>query len=305
MVLPAAGLVDRGLRPHDYDQRRRGGLGDHRLPARARVASDPARRGPPHPGSRRYLVRPWGALGVRRDDGGLHRRGARGARTGFHLAGCIWLGAPHAPRRSGTRRARRAARLPGCDGTRDRHRGALFGDRPTRPARRCRQTPLRSDHTVADACGRGDADGGPVSSRRQAAGRDPAPELDPDRRSSSCGSGKRSALRRLPGNDRGPAARRRELILPGGTGPAQSPVSGRRRRRRLAGLAWSREPAPHALRGGVIFLAISAAIVATVGGDEQRLVLFYAVAVFGAFLCGLLAMARFFRAERRWALLTA
>jgi hypothetical protein len=51
--------------------------------------------------------------------------------------------------------------------------------------------------------------------------------------------------------------------------------------------------------GVVVFLAISAAIVVAAGGREQRLVLFYAVAVFAAFLCGLLAMARFFRAERR------
>ncbi len=51
--------------------------------------------------------------------------------------------------------------------------------------------------------------------------------------------------------------------------------------------------------GVVVFLAISAAIVVAAGAREQRLVLFYAVAVFAAFLCGLLAMARFFRAERR------
>jgi hypothetical protein len=51
--------------------------------------------------------------------------------------------------------------------------------------------------------------------------------------------------------------------------------------------------------GVVIFLAISAVIVVAAGGREQRLVLFYAVAVFAAFLCGLLAMAKFFRAERR------
>jgi hypothetical protein len=51
--------------------------------------------------------------------------------------------------------------------------------------------------------------------------------------------------------------------------------------------------------GVVVFLAISAVIVVAAGGREQRLVLFYAVAVFAAFLCGLLAMAKFFRAERR------
>jgi hypothetical protein len=56
--------------------------------------------------------------------------------------------------------------------------------------------------------------------------------------------------------------------------------------------------------GVVVFLAISAVIVAAAGAREQRLVLFYAVAVFAAFLCGLLAMAKFFRAERRWLLLT-
>jgi len=57
--------------------------------------------------------------------------------------------------------------------------------------------------------------------------------------------------------------------------------------------------------GVVSFLAISAVIVATAGAREQRLVLFYAVAVFAAFLCGLLAMAKFFRSERRWPLLVS
>jgi hypothetical protein len=49
--------------------------------------------------------------------------------------------------------------------------------------------------------------------------------------------------------------------------------------------------------GVVVFLAGSAVIVGAAAGREQRLVLFYAVAVFIAFLCGLLAMARLFRAE--------
>jgi hypothetical protein len=53
----------------------------------------------------------------------------------------------------------------------------------------------------------------------------------------------------------------------------------------------------------VVFLAVSAALVVGAGGREQRLVLFYAVAVFIAFLCGLLAMARFFGSERRRLLL--
>src|SRR2546428_12805842 len=46
-------------------------------------------------------------------------------------------------------------------------------------------------------------------------------------------------------------------------------------------------------------------MVVAAGSREQRLVLFYAVAVFVAFLCGLLAMASFFRAEGRRLLLAA
>jgi hypothetical protein len=65
----------------------------------------------------------------------------------------------------------------------------------------------------------------------------------------------------------------------------------------------NRHHTPH--WGVVVFLAISALIVAAAGAREQRLVLFYAVAVFGAFLCGLLAMARLFRSERRWLLLAS
>jgi len=57
--------------------------------------------------------------------------------------------------------------------------------------------------------------------------------------------------------------------------------------------------------GVLVFLAVSAAIVVGAGGREQRLVLFYAVAVFVAFLCGLLSMARFFRREGRRALLVS
>jgi hypothetical protein len=57
--------------------------------------------------------------------------------------------------------------------------------------------------------------------------------------------------------------------------------------------------------GVVAFLGISAVIVTAAGAREQRLVLFYAVAVFAAFLCGLLAMSKFFHAERRIPLLIA
>ncbi len=55
--------------------------------------------------------------------------------------------------------------------------------------------------------------------------------------------------------------------------------------------------------GVVVFLGVSAALVVAAGAREQRLVLFYAVAVFVAFLCGLLSMVRFFRAERRYRLM--
>ncbi len=51
------------------------------------------------------------------------------------------------------------------------------------------------------------------------------------------------------------------------------------------------------------FAVVSGLAVAAAGGLEQRLVLFYAVAVFVAFLFGLLAMARIFQREgRRWLL---
>src|SRR4051794_18893204 len=56
--------------------------------------------------------------------------------------------------------------------------------------------------------------------------------------------------------------------------------------------------------GVVVFLAVSAAIVIAAASREQRLVLFYAVAVFIAFLSGLLAMAKMFRAEGRRLLLS-
>ena len=51
-----------------------------------------------------------------------------------------------------------------------------------------------------------------------------------------------------------------------------------------------------------LFLAAAAGTAVAAGGHEQRLVLFYAVAVFIAFLGGLLSMMRFFVAERRWVL---
>lgn len=51
--------------------------------------------------------------------------------------------------------------------------------------------------------------------------------------------------------------------------------------------------------GVLLFVLVSAGVVAAAGGQDQVLVLFYAVAVFMSFLAGLLAMARFARAEHR------
>jgi hypothetical protein len=53
--------------------------------------------------------------------------------------------------------------------------------------------------------------------------------------------------------------------------------------------------------GVAVFLAAAAILAVAAGGQEQRLVLFYAVAVFIAFWCGLAAMTRLFhRDRRRW-----
>ncbi|MFG2306258.1 amino acid permease [Actinacidiphila glaucinigra] len=52
----------------------------------------------------------------------------------------------------------------------------------------------------------------------------------------------------------------------------------------------------------VVYLAAAALIIVAAAGQEQKLVLFYAVAVFVSFLVGLLAMARFAHGERKGAL---
>lgn len=51
--------------------------------------------------------------------------------------------------------------------------------------------------------------------------------------------------------------------------------------------------------GVVVFIVLAAVITAIAGGNDQELVLFYAVSVFLSFLAGLLAMARFSWHERR------
>jgi hypothetical protein len=54
----------------------------------------------------------------------------------------------------------------------------------------------------------------------------------------------------------------------------------------------------------IVYALISAVIILAASGQEQELVLVYAVAVFVSFLAGLLAMARFSRRQKSWALLT-
>ncbi|MEU1629170.1 amino acid permease [Streptomyces sp. NPDC020096] len=51
--------------------------------------------------------------------------------------------------------------------------------------------------------------------------------------------------------------------------------------------------------GVLLFLAVSGAVITAAGGQDQRLVLFYAVSVFMSFLAGLIAMARFSARERQ------
>jgi hypothetical protein len=49
----------------------------------------------------------------------------------------------------------------------------------------------------------------------------------------------------------------------------------------------------------VVYLAVSAVVLIAASGQEQKLVLVYAVAVFVSFLAGLTAMARFSLRDRR------
>ncbi|WP_167345805.1 amino acid permease [Streptomyces roseochromogenus] len=64
---------------------------------------------------------------------------------------------------------------------------------------------------------------------------------------------------------------------------------------------WGRTNKHHTPYWGVVlFLAVSGLVIVAADGDDQRLVLFYAVSVFMAFLAGLLAMARFSLREREF-----
>jgi len=105
----------------------------------------------------------------------------------------------------------------------------------------------------------------------------------------------RAGVRRLPARHHAVAAVG-EFVIPGRAGPAQ----GARRRTRPG------EPSPGILPaalgrtnshytpywGVLVFVVGSAALATASGGNDQRLVLFYAVAVFLSFLAGMLAMTR-------------
>lgn len=68
---------------------------------------------------------------------------------------------------------------------------------------------------------------------------------------------------------------------------------------------WGRSNRHHTPYWGVLlFLIISGAVITAAGGQDQRLVLFYAVSVFLSFLAGLIAMARFAARARRLGALT-
>ncbi|WP_234376895.1 amino acid permease [Streptomyces sp. TP-A0356] len=63
---------------------------------------------------------------------------------------------------------------------------------------------------------------------------------------------------------------------------------------------WGKTNRHHTPYWGVtLLLAVSGAVIAAAGGQDQRLVLFYAVSVFMSFLAGLIAMARFSAWEGR------
>ena len=63
---------------------------------------------------------------------------------------------------------------------------------------------------------------------------------------------------------------------------------------------WGRTNRHHTPYWGVVlFLIVSGVVIAAAGGQDQRLVLFYAVSVFLSFLAGLVAMARFSARARR------
>lgn len=63
---------------------------------------------------------------------------------------------------------------------------------------------------------------------------------------------------------------------------------------------WGRTNRHHTPYWGVLlFLIVSGAVITVAGGQDQRLVLFYAVSVFLSFLAGLIAMARFSARARR------
>ena len=225
---------------------------------------------------------------------------------GFHFPRRARFRQARADRRPSRRAAQRAARLPGRDGAGHRSRGALLGDRPTRPAGRQRATPFWPHHALADARDRRDPDPRPVGARRLPADRDPPADSTTIAEVARAATGEGALFAAFQVTtavlllaaasssfQAGPGLLK--ALARGGVGVGVLPDwLGRTNRHHTP--YW----------GVVVFLAVSAVIVVGAAGREQRLVLFYAVAVFIAFLCGLLAMARLFRAEgKRLLLLTS
>ena len=124
----------------------------------------------------------------------------------------------------------------------------------------------------------------------------PPHDSDPDRRAGLARRRGAGPVRLLPALERPAAAGRRQLVVPGR-------ARGCSRRWRAAARGGAAAPAvlartnkhhtPVAAVG--VYAVIAAVIILIAGGQEQELVLVYAVAVFVSFLAGLLAMARFSR----------
>jgi hypothetical protein len=117
----------------------------------------------------------------------------------------------------------------------------------------------------------------------------------------------RAVVRRLPARHNAVAAVGGEFVIPGRAGPAQGARRRTRSGRAVAGDRACRvrphqQPLHPQLGGVLVFVVGSAALATAAGGNDQRLVLFYAVAVFLSFLAGMLAMTRLYApdSQRRW-----
>ncbi len=252
------------LRPHHRHQRRRRHLGDHRLLPGGARHQGAARARPAGASRRAHLVRPLGQDPVRPYDAVVRRHRHRPSRLGIRQAS-------GGPRRGDRPHLRLRpllgdAGVPGGHGPRDRRRGAVFGDRPARTARRRRPAVLRQGHAVAHpARGRR-----PHPGHHRACGaarhRHPAGQQHADRRRRP-GRRRSHTLRAVPGGQRRAPAGRGELLVSGGTGPSESAGAcrppGRLAHRDPAGVDGPHQPSPHPLLGGT-------RLPAGVGGRHRR-----------------------------------